>query len=186
MAKRTIERNGVTVDFRGVSSGKQDNCECGNPFTATCDYPVKQQPNSKVWELCNKKMCDDCLVEGVTDGVHFCEKHFQQAKDAYDRKIQKRTDSISLPKFASKEEKRGVSLYAMGLVEFVDNLTFKVITPTLRDKQCSYKVTVEPQGVTVFRCTCSMVIQSSSKYCEHIYAVRYLLEKEVFNEEIRK
>ena len=185
MACRTIYRDGKSIGIAcgSFNSAKQDRCDCGNPFTALCDYPLKLLPDKK-WQTCDKKMCENCLIEGVSENVHFCEEHFQSAKDAYDRKLQKQL-TTETREFSSIEEKRGMSIYAMGLVEYTDGLIFNVVTPSLRGKQATYKVRIEAQGVgSVLKCGCIAFEESKEKSfkCDHIYAVCFYLEKEVFNE----
>lgn len=79
-------------------------------------------------------------------------------------------------------QKRGQAIAAMGLVErdqsHLDNnelSSFVVLTPSLRGRQQSYKVTINNEGR--IRCNCLAFEEDNNFTCEHIHAVNAHFEQ---------
>ena len=188
MACRIAYKDGKPIGFAcgNFKSAKQDRCGCGNSHLYLCDYPIQVKPK-KV--LCSKKLCDDCVLNGVSENVHFCEEHYQLARQAYERKLNNATPLFNPTEELSKPEKRGRALFAMGCVNYVDGLRFTVLTPTINNRGINATVLIHGQTSgkgCILRCDCEtfkIEVQSDAEFrCEHIIAVRHYLEKEVFNE----
>lgn len=62
---------------------------CGKTSEFLCDFPVQKKKNGK-WKTCDKAMCLDCTQKGVSGKTDFCREHFNEAKAAYLRRINKK------------------------------------------------------------------------------------------------
>lgn len=66
----------------------------GRPSEFQCDFPIgRYKSGKKKGQIrdCNRHLCSDCVMHGITPGVDFCKEHYPIAKAAYERRTKTKT-----------------------------------------------------------------------------------------------
>ncbi len=78
---------GNTIAHVRVSRPRRKPCAyCDREHEFLCDFPMGSE------ETCDKRLCPEHRLKGVTPGIDFCPEHFEMAKAAYLRRMAKKRD----------------------------------------------------------------------------------------------
>jgi hypothetical protein len=92
MGCERITINGVSGFICGRGRRPAKCFYCNRNHKYLCDYPVeliKSGKNKGKWKTCDMKLCDEHTRKGKSLEVDFCPKHYELAKQAYERRLLK-------------------------------------------------------------------------------------------------
>lgn len=83
-----IGEAGGSAIICGVPKRLARNCfYCGRSSEFLCDFPVVKKAWLGIKKSCDRALCKNCRLSGISPDVDFCREHYGPAKAAYERRM---------------------------------------------------------------------------------------------------